>query len=61
MEKWVWERGAIDKSLEGKGLLHFIHCANDIRKIRIEKKQEPRELHFTNLKFFFIDYLPNFQ
>jgi len=56
-----YKKGGIDKSLEEKGLLHFIHTEDDMVKIRVEKKRKPQQLHFTNLKSFFIDYLLNFR
>jgi len=52
-----YKEGSIDKSLEEKGLLHFIHSANDIGKIRIEKKQNLSKPSSSNLKDFFISYL----
>jgi len=54
-----YKKGGIDKSLEEKGLLHFVHTEDDMVKIRVEKKQQLQQLHFTNLKSFFIDYLLN--
>lgn len=52
-----YKKGGIDKSLEDKGFLHFIHSVDDIGKIKLEKKQKVAQLHFTNLKEFFINYL----
>jgi len=55
-----YKKGGIDKSLEDKGLLHFIHSVDDIGKIKLEKKQKVAQLHFTNLKEFFINYLMHY-
>ena len=52
-----YKKGGIDKSLEDKGLLHFIQHKSDISKIKIEKKGNIPKPSFSNLKDFFINYL----
>jgi predicted glycosyltransferase len=53
-----YKKGEVDRSLEQKGLLHFIQNDDDIKKIKIEKKKKKIALNnSSNLSNFFVNHI----